>query len=326
MTDRARVESRVLAEMSALATAEGEYEDLIDGVLVLIEDIVVSPLLSLSVQEPESIRHYTRVAAGLEDVWVEEATAFSAEVAEHHLRHRAAPGARQHHLPVPPTWLVVFPVTTRSQRSFALALAAPRSLSVTPSEEHLMLRLARQAALVLDHALLVRDREELDSTDPLTGAGSARRLLEVLEYELLRHRHSGRELSLALVDIEGLDRINRLYGHQYGNHILQRLADLLGETVRPIDVVARRGADEFAVVLPEAGDDDAELLAEEIRERILSVEFAGGAIGVSVSVAQARAEEMLGAEDLLWRAEQMLDDAKRQNRSQQALRARSGLR
>src|SRR5437763_10075699 len=64
----------------------------------------------------------------------------------------------------------------------------------------------------------------------------------------------------------GLDRINRSYGHEYGNHILRRLAGMLAGGVRAVDIVGRCGLDEFAVVLPETDIEEAERLADRDRK------------------------------------------------------------
>jgi diguanylate cyclase (GGDEF)-like protein len=182
-----------------------------------------------------------------------------------------------------------------------------------------MQRLACHAVLVLDHAMLEQELEDLKPTDGLTGVANGRRLLEVLEYEIQRHRHSGRPLTVMLLDVEGLSGINRSYGRSYGNHILRKLAVLVEESVRPIDVVARCGLDEFAVVLPETDEEEALDLAERLQERVLTVEFAGGAVGLSIGIGHASPTESLTAEALMRRGEHALQEAKRQDRDRSAL-------
>ena len=71
-----------------------------------------------------------------------------------------------------------------------------------------------------------------------------------------------------LLDLDGLKRINDRHGHLTGSRALRRLADILRVHCRDIDTAARYGGDEFALVIPEAGPDEAQQVAQRIRERI----------------------------------------------------------
>lgn len=319
LLERAQRENRVMAEMAALATSSQDYAETVFDLLNLIEQLVLSPFLSLSVQELGRVGQHVRVAEGVDPLWAEEAEQYLAGVQGQLLTHAPPHGFGTHYLTAPAAWFLAVPVETRGGRTGALALGAPEPLSITPDEEALMQRLARHVLLVLDHALLLEHIEQLEVTDGLTGVANQRRLLEILEYEMQRHKHSGQSLALLVLDVEGLDGINRSYGRSYGNHILQKLAAMLQQMVRPIDVVARCGLDEFAVVLPETDDEEALALAERLRERVQGLRFAGGTVDMSVGVAYVSPDETLMAESFLHRGEQALQQAKRQERGWNAL-------
>lgn len=319
--ERAQTENRVMTEMTGLSFSRHEYRDVVQALLDLVEQVVVSPLLVLSVQELDHPGHYLRTGQEVDPLWAEEAGRCMVEIQNHYLAQTGVPTHRivTRHSVSPPAWMVTFPAEARSGRVGSLSLVSSAPLSIAPGEEQLMVRLMNQVLLVLDHALLLKRVENLEMVDRLTGAANLRRLLETLEYEMQRHRFAGKRLALLVLDVEGLDSINRTYGRRYGNHILEKLAGLVRSSVRPIDTVARYGLDEFAVILPEMNEEEGRELAEQLHQRVLAVEFAGGEIGLSAGVAHVKPDETLTPEAVVWRAEQALHEAKRQERDWSAL-------
>ena len=109
---------------------------------------------------------------------------------------------------------------------------------------------------------------ELSRRDELTGVGNYRSLHERLAEEIARHSRHGREFGLVLLDLDGFKAVNERHGHLEGDRLLAEIGAALGDEVRVEDSVCRQGGDEFAVIAPEAGLEEAEELAARLRERV----------------------------------------------------------
>jgi diguanylate cyclase (GGDEF)-like protein/PAS domain S-box-containing protein len=110
----------------------------------------------------------------------------------------------------------------------------------------------------------------LAETDALTGLANYRRLSETLQSEIKRSDRTARAFAVLIFDLNGMKRINDSHGHLAGNRALCRLADIFRFSCRSIDTAARYGGDEFAIILPETGANEADAVGRRICERLSS--------------------------------------------------------
>ena len=158
-----------------------------------------------------------------------------------------------------------------------------------------------------------------NSCDHLTGIANRRTFFEAADIELARWHRSPRHLSLLVLDADHFKSINDRYGHPAGDAVLRDLALTLSATFRDVDVVARVGGEEFAVLLPSTAMDGAQVVANRllarIAARVVAVDGAQITYTVSGGIA-AMGDGVTGLDALMKRADEALYAAKKAGRNQ----------
>ena len=174
--------------------------------------------------------------------------------------------------------------------------------------------------LVLGFATMASDNvrariEDHAIRDPLTGALNRRALSDSLDRELSRSRRRGHAISVAMLDIDHFKAINDEFGHQVGDQVLTHMCQRVASLMRPHDVFARFGGEEFLIAMPETDALAAEQAVQRILSELAKVEGSAlPAITVSVGIAQWEAHDE-SADSLVARADGALYAAKRNGRN-----------
>ena len=156
---------------------------------------------------------------------------------------------------------------------------------------------------------------QLALVDALTGIANRRQFDATLDREWRNAIRKRRPLSLLMLDVDNFKSYNDTYGHAGGDEVLQRIAATLAATIRPADLGARFGGEEFAVVLPDTDCQAAVNVAERIREAVVALQIlhAGtgyGVVTLSIGLAGTLPHSADGAATLLATADRALYMAK----------------
>jgi diguanylate cyclase (GGDEF)-like protein len=163
---------------------------------------------------------------------------------------------------------------------------------------------------------LAAEAQYLAHTDPLTGLANRRRTMTQLDKCIARCEVEDRKLALIVFDIDHFKQVNDGHGHQVGDDVLVRVADIARGEVRASDLIGRTGGEEFVWMLPDASPEEATNAAERLRRAIESGSGKGGLPPVTASIGYAMWQAGDDAGALFGRADAALYEAKGAGRNQ----------
>jgi diguanylate cyclase (GGDEF)-like protein len=182
-------------------------------------------------------------------------------------------------------------------------------LSMAVNFGFLLMAIDRLRSEVADLALM----------DDLTGVANRRHLLQRLTEECARSERSGEPFTLLVIDLDGFKGINDTHGHAAGDACLQHFTLMAQTRLRPGDMLARTGGDEFCVVLPSSTMREGAMIARRLLEvcRADAEQCVGGDIPISISIGVAQWARSMGAfpDRLIAAADHALYEAKRDGRN-----------
>jgi diguanylate cyclase (GGDEF)-like protein len=213
----------------------------------------------------------------------------------------------------------MLPLVASGESIGLVELFSPAAIEVDDERLNLARTIANEASIALENARLYGEARELADRDPLTGFFNHRSLHERFGQEAVRARRTLRPLSLLMLDLDAFKLVNDTFGHLLGDEVLRWTADIIRATLRASDIPARYGGDEFAILLPDAGEDEAARTAERLADAFAASTFCHDGrisvpIGVSIGVATFPGDGRTAAE-LIAAADAGLYRMKRSRRS-----------
>lgn len=161
--------------------------------------------------------------------------------------------------------VLCIPITYGESLLGVLNVESQRENAFSPQDVLILNTLADLLATALHNSFVFQKLQQQSITDGLTGIKTRRFFWEALTSEWKRASRSGRPFSAVLIDLDKFKEVNDTLGHLEGDLVLARVGRLLEQKCRQSNVVARYGGDEFIILMPETGVEQAEILAERLR-------------------------------------------------------------
>ena len=330
--ERSKLEQEILYRVSQELSTARSQDEVMDVGLKAAKEIAQHDFAAITEYQPEGRRHSVRRASGeraldFQGLRFRDNTSLTAMVVKnrHYLPYRGDFDPKQQVLFTKKAKLkgmeslLVLPLVVREEPIGTLIVAAKAPGAFGTPVRATLQALSNHLAVAMANARLVRQLEELATTDGLTGCLNKRAFLDQMEQKLLAAQRFGRKLSVIVTDLDHFKAVNDTYGHAAGDRVLQELGQVLRRVKRETDLVARFGGEEFCVLCEETDSRGAQLLAERVREELAGTELQTelGPLRVTASLGVATfPDHATTAPDLFVQGDKALYEAKNRGRNQ----------
>jgi diguanylate cyclase (GGDEF)-like protein len=216
----------------------------------------------------------------------------------------------------------VLPLLYEKELLGILVLLSEKINALSPYQTELLEVLGNQASTSIANARFHAEIERLAITDGLTGLFNHRHFQERLSQEFSRINRFSDPLSMLIIDIDHFKQVNDTYGHPVGDVVLKGVADKIRGTIRNIDISARYGGEELAVILIGTDERGAMNMAERLRKAVINKTFSAekSTFNVTISIGiSTYTKGIKRKEELIEKADKALYQAKRSGRNRSIL-------
>jgi len=216
--------------------------------------------------------------------------------------------------------LIFFPILDRGRTTGLIYVGNFTPDGFRLNADRLLPIVSSHASVAIEKARKYLETKELAEKDELTGVYNFRYFGKFFSDEFKRAKRYDKELSLLMLDFDHLKKFNDTYGHEEGNRLIKTVAQLIKESIREVDCLARFGGDEFAVAFPETGAEAALEAAERILDSLRNHDYRIREdtlhITASIGLANLRQIDARTPKELFMRADEALYQAKQRGRNQ----------
>ncbi len=217
---------------------------------------------------------------------------------------------------------IIVPMIVETEPIGALAVEYERPRQFAEGDLERLRALAVFVAPTFRNAVEFGEIKALSLTDSLTGLPNRRATERALASAIAVAQRTGSPFAVAVADVDHFKRVNDRYGHDAGDLVLQTVARVIREALRPGDHAGRWGGEEFLIVLPSTSVDDAARVLERIRRSVeaIQVPWRGRSLAVTLSAGVSAYPDLIrNAASAVASADAALYKAKRQGRNAVAL-------